>query len=143
MITIFIQSADRRVNFQPIRYLFNGITLEMNLPIYKAMKGVHLISWLMTAKPKGLNKINWEAKQAIGQQRRYNILVIYLQSEELTETCLPSFAVYFTIVYSGEVSETWLTEAHLFTRHFCGCSHCDSLLYICNLVIAPAVLSLR
>ena len=100
MITIFIQSADRRVNYQPIRYLFNGITLEMNLPIYKAMKGVHLISWLMTAKPKGLNKINWEAKQAIGQIRRYNILVIYLQSEELAETCLPSFVVYLPIVYS-------------------------------------------
>ena len=33
--------------------------------------------------------------------RRYNILVIYLQSEELTETCLPSFVVYFTIVFSG------------------------------------------
>ena len=80
MITIFIQSADRRVNYQPIRYLFNGITLEMNLPIYKAMKGVHLISWLMTAERKGLNKINWKAKKAIGQLRRYNILVIYLQS---------------------------------------------------------------
>ena len=93
MITIFIQSADRRVNYQPIRYLFNGITLEMNLPIYKALIGVHLVSWLMTAKPKGLNKINWEAKQ-IGQIRRNNILVIYLQSEELTETCLPSFVVY-------------------------------------------------
>ena len=130
MITIFIQSADRRVNYQPIRYLFNGIALEMNLSIYKALKGVHLISWLMTAEPKGLNKINWEAKEAIGQLRRYIILVIYLQSEELTETCLPSFAVYFTIVYSGEASETWLTEAHLFTRQLCGCSHCDSLLYI-------------
>ena len=121
MITIFILSADRRVYYQPIRYLFNGITLEMNLSIYKAMKGVHLISWLMTAEPKGINKINWEAKKAIGQLRRYNILVTYLQSEELTETCLPSFAVYFTIVYSGEVSETWLTKAHLFTRQLCGC----------------------
>ena len=100
MITIFIQSADRRVNYQPIRYLFNGITLEMNLSIYKALKGVFLISWLITAKPKGLIKINWEAKQAIGQLRRYNILLIYLQSEELTETCLPSFVVYFTKVYS-------------------------------------------
>ena len=39
----------------------------MNLPIYKAMKGVHLINWLMTADPKGLNKINWRAKKAIGQ----------------------------------------------------------------------------
>ena len=38
----------------------------MNLPIYKAMKGVHLISWLMTAEPKGLSKINWEAIKAIG-----------------------------------------------------------------------------
>ena len=94
MITIFIQSADRRVYYQPIRYLFNGITLEMNLSIYKALKGVHWVSWLMTAKPKGLNKINWEAKKALGQIRRYNILVIYLQSEELTETCLPSFVVY-------------------------------------------------
>ena len=118
MITIFIQSADRRVNYQPIRYLFNGITLEMNLPIYKAMKGVHLISWLMTAIPKGLNKINWEAKQAIGQLRRYNILVIYLQSKELTETCLPSFEVYFTIVYSGGASEIWLISAHCLRRLF-------------------------
>ena len=67
----------------------------MNLPINKAMKGVHLISWLMTAESKGLNRINWEAKKAIGQLRRINILVIYLQSEELTETCLPSFVVYF------------------------------------------------
>ena len=67
MITFFIQSADRRVNYQPIRYLFNGKTLEMNLPIYKAMKGVHLISWLMIAEPKGLNKINLEAIKAIGQ----------------------------------------------------------------------------
>ena len=41
MITIFIQSADRRANYQPIRYLFNGITLEMNLSIYKALTGVH------------------------------------------------------------------------------------------------------
>ena len=48
----------------------------------------------MTAEPKGLNKINWEAKKAVGQLRRYNILVIYLQSEELAETCLPSFVVY-------------------------------------------------
>ena len=71
----------------------------MNLPIYKAMKGVHLISWLMTAEPKCLNKINWKAKKAIGQLRRY-LLVIYLQSEELTETCLPSFVVYFIPVYS-------------------------------------------
>ena len=110
MITIFIQSADRRVNYQPIRYLFNGITLEMNLPIYKAMKGVHLISWLMTAEPKGLNKINWKAKKAIGQLRRY-LLVIYLQSEELTETCLPSFVVYFITVYSG-ASDIWLISAH-------------------------------
>ena len=86
----------------------------MNLPIYKAMKGVHLVRWLMTAEPKGLNKINWKAKKAIGQLRRYNILVIYLQSEELTETCLPSFAVYFTIVYSGEASEIGLIEAQLF-----------------------------
>ena len=50
MITIFIQSVDSRVNYHPIRYLFNGINLEMNLPIYKALKGVHLISWLMTAE---------------------------------------------------------------------------------------------
>ena len=100
MITIFIQSVDSRVNYHPIRYLFNGTTLEMNLPIYKALKGVHLVSWLMTAEPKGLNKINWKAKKAIGQLRRYNILVIYLQSEELTETCLPSFVVYFITVYS-------------------------------------------
>ena len=71
----------------------------MNLPIYKAMKGVHLKSWLMTAEQKGLNKINWKAKRAIGQLRRY-LLVIYLQSEELTETCLPSFVVYFIAVYS-------------------------------------------
>ena len=41
--------------------------------------------------------------------------MIYLQSEELAETCLPSSVVYFTIVYSGEASENWLTEAHLFT----------------------------
>ena len=67
MITIFIQSADRRVNYQPIRYLFNGITLEMNLSIYKALKGVHLISWFMTAEQKGLNKITWEAIKAIVQ----------------------------------------------------------------------------
>ena len=67
MITIVIQSADSRVNYQPIRYLFNGTTLEMNLPIYKALKGVHWISWLMTAEPKGLIKINWEALKAIGQ----------------------------------------------------------------------------
>ena len=43
----------------------------MNLSIYKAMKGVHLMSWLMswlmTAEPKGLNKINWEAIKAIDQ----------------------------------------------------------------------------
>ena len=39
----------------------------MNLPIYKAIEGVHLISWLMTAEPKGLIKINWEAIKAIGQ----------------------------------------------------------------------------
>ena len=39
----------------------------MTLPIYKALKGEHLISWLMTAEPKGLNKINWEAIKAIGQ----------------------------------------------------------------------------
>ena len=67
----------------------------MNLPIYKAMKGVYLISWLMTAEPKGLTKINWD-----WTTRRYTILVIYLQSEELTETCLPSFVVYFIPVYS-------------------------------------------
>ena len=67
----------------------------MNLPIYKALKEVHLISWLMTAEPKGLKKINWEAKQAIGQLRRYNKLLIYLQSEELAEICLLSFVVYF------------------------------------------------
>ena len=79
MITIYIQSADRRVNYQPIRYLFNGITLEMNLPIYKAMKGVHLVSWLMTAEPKGLNKINWEAKQAIGQKRTGSFQLIVLE----------------------------------------------------------------
>ena len=78
------------------------------------MKGVHLISWLMTAKPKGLNKINWEAKQL----RRYNILLIYLQSKELTETCLPSFEVYFTIVYSGGASEIWLISAHCLRRLF-------------------------
>ena len=100
MITIFIQLADRRVNHQPIRYLFNGITLEMNLPIYKAAKGVHKFSWLMTAEPKGMNKINWKAKKDFGHLRRYNILVIYLQSEELTETCPPSFVVYFIPVYS-------------------------------------------
>ena len=35
----------------------------MNLPMYKAMKGVNLISWLMTAEPKGLNRINWKAKK--------------------------------------------------------------------------------
>ena len=40
-LPFFIQSADRRDNYQPIRYLFNGITLEMNLSIYKALKGVH------------------------------------------------------------------------------------------------------
>ena len=39
----------------------------MNLPIYKVMEGVHLISWLMTAEPKGLIKINWEAIKAIWQ----------------------------------------------------------------------------
>ena len=72
----------------------------MNLPIYKALIGVHLVSWLMTANPKGLNKINWEAIKAIGQIRRYYILVIYLQSEALAETCLPSFVVYLPIVYS-------------------------------------------
>ena len=94
MITIFIQSADRRVNLSANQIFVNGITLEMNLPVYKAMKGVHLMSWLMTAKPKGHNKINWEAIKAIRQIRRYNILVIYLQSEELAETCLPSFVVY-------------------------------------------------
>ena len=66
------------------------------------MEGVNLISWLMTAEPKGLNKINRKAKKAIGQLRRYNILVIYLQSEELTETCLPSFVVYFITVYKTE-----------------------------------------
>ena len=66
MITIFIQPADRRVNYQPIRYSLNGITLEMNLSIYKALKGVHRVSWLMTAEPKGLNKINREAIKAIG-----------------------------------------------------------------------------
>ena len=71
----------------------------MNLPIYKALIGVHLGSWLVTAEPKGLNKINWKAKKAIGQLRRY-LLVIYLQSEELTETCLTSFVVYFIPVYS-------------------------------------------
>ena len=54
----------------------------------------------MTAEPKGLNKINWKATKAIGQLRRYNILAIYLQSEELTKTCLPSFVVYFITVYS-------------------------------------------
>ena len=72
----------------------------MNLSIYKALKGGHWVSWLMTAEPKGLNKINWKATKAIGQLRRYYILVIYLQSEELTETCLPSFVVYFITVYS-------------------------------------------
>ena len=71
MITFFIQSAESRVNYQPIRCLLNGITLEMNLPIYKALKGVHWGSWLMTAEPKGLNKTNWEAIKAIGQIRRY------------------------------------------------------------------------
>ena len=64
---LFIQSANSRVNNEPIRYLFNGITHEMNLPIYKAFKRVHSLSWLMTAEPKGLNKINWEAIKAIGQ----------------------------------------------------------------------------
>ena len=72
----------------------------MNLPNIKALNRVHFLSWLMTAEPKGLNKINWKATKAIGQLRRYNILVIYLQSEELTETCLPSFEVYFITVYS-------------------------------------------
>ena len=72
----------------------------------------------MTAEQKGLNKINWKAKRAIGQLRRYNILVIYLQSEELTETCLPSFEVYFTIVYSGGASEIWLISAHCLRRLF-------------------------
>ena len=94
MITFFIQSADSRVDNQPIRYLFNGIALEMNLPSIKALKRVHFLSRLIAAEPKGLNNINWEAKKAIGQLRRYNILVIYLQSEELAETCLPSFVVY-------------------------------------------------
>ena len=73
-----------RHNYQPIRYLFNVISLEMNLPIYKTLKGVHMIIW--------------KAKKAVGQLRRYNILVIYLQSEELAETCLPSFLVYFITV---------------------------------------------
>ena len=67
MVTIFIQSADRRVNNQPIRFLFNGVTLKMNLPNIKALKRVHFLSWLMTAEPKGLNKINWKAIKAIGQ----------------------------------------------------------------------------
>ena len=80
----FIQSADSRVNYQPIRYLFNVISLETNLPIYITLKGVHLIIW--------------KAEKAVGQLRRYNILVIYLQSEELAETCLPSFLVYFITV---------------------------------------------
>ena len=66
----------------------------------------------MTAEQKGLNKINWKAKRAIGQLRRYNILVIYLQSEELTETCLPNFVVYFIPVYSDRASEIWLISAH-------------------------------
>ena len=66
----------------------------------------------MTAEPKGLNKINWKATKAIGQLRRYNIPVIYLQSEELTETCLPSFVVYFITVYSDCASEIWLIAAH-------------------------------
>ena len=78
MITFLIQSSDSRVNYQPIRYLFYGITLEMNLPIYKTLKRVHLISWLMTAEPKGLNKINWEAIKAVGQLEDIYILVIYL-----------------------------------------------------------------
>ena len=101
MITFFIQSADTRVINQPIRYLFNGITLETNLPSIKALKRVHFLSWLMTAETRGLNKINWEAIKAIGQIKRYNILVIYLQSKELAETCLPSFVVYLPIVYCG------------------------------------------
>ena len=61
MITFFIQSADSSVNNQPIRYLFYGTTLEMNLPNIKALKRVHFRSWLMTAEPKSLNKTNWEA----------------------------------------------------------------------------------
>ena len=56
----------------------------------------------MTAEPKGLNKINWEAIKAIEQLE--DILVIYIQSEELAETCLPSFVAYFTIVYNGGAS---------------------------------------
>ena len=55
----------------------------------------------MTAEPKGLNKINLEAKKAIGLLRRYKTLAIYLQSGEFAEICLPNFLVYFTIVYSG------------------------------------------
>ena len=39
----------------------------MNLPNIKALKRVHFLSWLMTAEPKGLNKINWKAIKAIGQ----------------------------------------------------------------------------
>ena len=80
MITFCIQSAYRRVNYQPIRYLLNGITLEMNLLIFKVSNGakirnrynqvphltqdtkalirVHLMSWFMTAETKSLNKIN-------------------------------------------------------------------------------------
>ena len=72
----------------------------------------------MTAEPKGLNKINWKAKKAIEQLRRYNILVIYLQSEELTETCLPSFVVYFIPVYSDWASEIWLISAHCLKGYF-------------------------
>ena len=58
MITFCIQSAYRRVNYQPIRYLLNGITLEMNLLIFKALIREHLMSWFMTAEPKSLILIN-------------------------------------------------------------------------------------
>ena len=47
--------------------MFNGINLEMNLPNIKALKRVHFLSWLMTAEPKGLNKIYLEAIKAVGQ----------------------------------------------------------------------------
>ena len=46
--------------------MFNNTTLEMNLLIYKALKRVHLISWLMTPELKYLNITNWEAKSRCG-----------------------------------------------------------------------------
>ena len=34
--------------------------------IYKVLKRVQLISWLMSAEPKGLNKTDWEARSHCG-----------------------------------------------------------------------------